>query len=317
MRVPGAEVGADAGAAGTKPARDPAVAALLPEARATMRRVARTFATAARLLPRDVREDTELLYLVLRTLDDLVDLEQAGSADAEERLAAVEAWAAGSASEPATRPATGSPLPAATQESRILDDLARRHRSLPRDAVADFTAGMRQDLAGPRIETEADLDAYAYRVAGTVGRLMAALLGGEGPGADAAARALGVAMQRTNVIRDVDEDLARGRIYLPAEALAAHEVAPGTLATADRRALLRDEIARADAAYDAGMAGIPLLLHGRRSVRAAAVMYREILRQVERDGLGARRPWRSVVPRGRKAVLIAGVLLGRAGRGGP
>jgi phytoene synthase len=278
--------------------RDPEVAALLPEAQRTMRRVARTFATAARLLPRAIREDTELLYLVLRTLDDLVDLEGAGSDDPDARLAAVEAWAEDAS-------------PARTRETRILDDLARRHPSLPRDAVADFVAGMRQDLAGPRIETEADLDTYAYRVAGTVGRLMAALLGAEGPDADRAARGLGIAMQRTNIIRDVDEDLARGRVYLPVATLAAHGIAEATIATADRRALLRDEIGRADALYDAAIPGIALLRHGRRSIRAAAVMYREILRQVERDGMGERRPWRSVVPRRRKAVLLLGVVLGR------
>lgn len=276
--------------------RDPAVAALLPEARATIERVARTFALAARLLPAGVREDVDLLYLVLRTLDDLVDLEGSRdggprSADAEARLAAVEAWAAGAP-------------PAATRETRILDDLVRRHPALPRDAVADFVAGMRQDLAGPRIATEADLDEYAYRVAGTVGRLMAAILGGEGPAADAAARSLGIAMQRTNIVRDVDEDLANGRVYLPAETLAHHGITAATLAAADRRDLLRDQIARADAAYEAGMAGIPLLRHGRRSIRAAAVLYREILRQVERDGLGERRPHRAVVGRGRKAWLV-------------
>jgi phytoene synthase len=279
------------------PGRDPAVAALLPEARATIERVARTFALAARLLPSGVREDVDLLYLVLRTLDDLVDLEGARDGgprvvDAEARLAAVEAWA-------------GDAAPAVpTRETRILDDLVRRHPALPRDAVADFVAGMRQDLAGPRIATEADLDEYAYRVAGTVGRLMAAILGGAGPAADAAARSLGIAMQRTNIVRDVDEDLANGRVYLPAETLARHGLTAATLATADRRALLRDEIARADAAYEAGMAGIPLLRHGRRSIRAAAVLYREILRQVERDGLGARRPHRAVVGRARKAWLV-------------
>jgi phytoene synthase len=286
--------------------RDPDVAALLPEARATIERVARTFALAARLLPAGVREDVDLLYLVLRTLDDLVDLEGSRdggprAADAEVRLAAVEDWAGGS------RP----PVP--TRETRILDDLARRHPALPRDAVADFVAGMRQDIAGPRIGTEADLDAYAYRVAGTVGRLMAAILGGTGPEADAAARSLGIAMQRTNIVRDVDEDLANGRVYLPAETLARHGIRAEDLATADRRALLRDEIARADAAYEAGMAGIPLLRHGRRSIRAAAVLYREILRQVERDGLGSRRPHRAVVPRGRKAWLLARSLAGTIG----
>lgn len=284
--------------------RDPDVAALLPEARATIERVARTFALAARLLPAGVREDVDLLYLVLRTLDDLVDLEGSRdggprTADAEARLAAAESWARGEAAA------------APTRETRILDDLARRHPSLPRDAVADFVAGMRQDIAGPRIVTEADLDEYAYRVAGTVGRLMAAILGGEGAEADAAARSLGIAMQRTNIVRDVDEDLANGRVYLPAETLALHGVDADSLATADRRAILRDEIAQADAAYDAGIAGIPLLRHGRRSIRAAAVLYREILRQVERDGLGARRPHRAVVGRSRKARLVLGALVGR------
>lgn len=284
--------------------RDPDVAALVPEARATIERVARTFALAARLLPAAVREDVYLLYLVLRTLDDLVDLEGSRdggprTADAELRLAAVEAWA------------RGATPTAPTRETRILDDLARRHASLPRDAVADFVVGMRQDIAGPRIVTEADLDEYAYRVAGTVGRLMAAILGGEGPAADAAARSLGIAMQRTNIVRDVDEDLSNGRIYLPAETLARHGIAGDGLATADRRELLRDEIARADAAYDAGIAGVPLLRHGRRSIRAAAVLYREILRQVERDGLGARRPHRAVVGRSRKARLVLRALVGR------
>jgi phytoene synthase len=292
-------------AALTPERHDPAVAALLPEARATIERVARTFALAARLLPRAVREDVDLLYLVLRTLDDLVDLEGSRdggprAADAEARLAAVEAWARGEApAEP-------------TRETRILDDLARRHPALPRDAVADFMAGMRQDLAGPRIATEAELDVYCYRVAGTVGRLMAAILGGEGPAADAAARSLGIAMQRTNIVRDVDEDLAGGRVYLPAETLARHGITAATLATADRSDLLRDAIARADAAYEAGIAGIPLLRHGRRSIRVAAVLYREILRQVERDGLGARRPHRAVVPRPRKAWLVLRTLAGGA-----
>ncbi len=298
--------------------RDPAVAALLPEARATIERVARTFALAARLLPRAVREDVDLLYLVLRTLDDLVDLEGARdggprAADAEARLAAVEAWARGrSAGPPGARHLLPDRRAAATRETRILDDLVRRHPALPRDAVADFMAGMRQDLAGPRIATEEELDVYCYRVAGTVGRLMASILGGEGPEADAAARSLGIAMQRTNIVRDVDEDLANGRVYLPEATLAGHGITAATLATADRRALLRDAIARADAAYAAGVAGIPLLRHGRRSIRAAAVLYREILRQVERDGLGARRPHRAVVPRARKAWLVLRTLAGGA-----
>ena len=300
MSLPGPAAGA------TAPARDPDVAALLPEARRTIRRVARTFALASRLLPREIREDTELLYLVLRTLDDLVDLEGAHDPVAESRLAAVEAWAAG------TTPAV-SGVAGATPETRILDDLVRRHPALPRDAVTDFMAGMRQDLDGPRMETEADVDLYCYRVAGTVGRLMASILGATGDDADRAARALGAAMQRTNILRDVDEDLARGRVYLAEATLRAHGLDRGTLATGDRTGVLRDGIARADGAYRTGMAGIRLLPHGRRSIRAAAVMYREILRQIERDGLGVRRPWRSVVPRWRKAIIVLRAVIVPAG----
>jgi phytoene synthase len=173
---------------------------------------------------------------------------------------------------------------------------------------------MRADLAGPRIATDEDAAHYCYQVAGTVGRLMAAMLGvtpGHEREADRAARALGSAMQRTNILRDIDEDLANGRVYLSATSLRAHNIDPAatsgptSLLGADRGELLRDEIARADAEYDEGLNGIRYLTHGRRSIRAAALLYREILRQIERDGYGARRPHRPVVGRARKAALLA------------
>ena len=72
----------------------------------------------------------------------------------------------------------------------------------------------------------------------------------------------------------------------------------------------RDEIARADAEYDEGLNGIRYLEHGGRSIRAAALLYREILRQIERDGYGARRPHRPVVGRARKAALLARAVIG-------
>ena len=76
------------------------------------------------------------------------------------------------------------------------------------------------------------------------------------------------------------------------------------LAAQDRTELYRDQIARADTLYDQGLAGVPMLVHGRRSVAAAGAMYREILREIERGGYGARRR-RSVVSRPRKARLVA------------
>ena len=296
----------------------PEIRALLPEARQTINRVARSFSLAARLLPNQIRNDVELLYLVLRTLDDLVDVDvRAGGSTrdaAERRIAAIETWASGE-----KIGASAGGAPDVSRELLILDDLARRHPDLPRDAVHDFLAGMRADLAGPQIETDQDAAHYCYQVAGTVGRLMASMLGvtpGHEREADRAARALGSAMQRTNILRDIDEDLANGRVYLSATSLRAHNIdpdatsGPTSLRAADRGELLRDEIARADAEYDEGLNGIRYLTHGGRSIRAAALLYREILRQIERDGYGIRRPHRPVVGRARKAALLARAAIG-------
>lgn len=278
------------------------------EARRVMARVARTFDLATWLLPGPVRRDVRRLYLVLRTLDDLVDH---GRPDAAARVAAVEAWASAGVVH--------------GREAELLDDLARRHPELPRDAVADFCAGMRADLAGPRHATEADLGRYCYRVAGTVGRLAAPLLGvapGRETEADVAARALGAAMQRTNILRDLVEDARGGRVYLPDDALASAGVEAASPASAAaalaalgawdpdrRRALVAPQIARADADYAAGIAGIGALRRGRRGIGAAARMYRAILREIEQDGYGASGR-RAVVGRGRKARILVGVLIG-------
>jgi len=286
--------------------RDPRVAALLPEAQATINRVARSFALAARFLPRDVRDDINLLYLALRRLDDLVDMEApSGStqrANAQQRIAAIRTWVD-----------TGEVGGTDGDELAIFVDLQRRTPALPIDAIGAFLDGMEGDLAGPVMESDADLDLYCYQVAGTVGRLMAALLGvhaGVAAEADRAARALGAAMQRTNILRDIDEDLANGRVYLPASALRragldpAASSGPTSLRDGDRQALYSAEIARADAEYVAGTNGIRHLRNGGRSIRVAAHLYREILRQIERDGFGVRRPHRPVVGRARKAAAM-------------
>ena len=258
--------------------------ATLDEARATTERVARTFALACRLLPPDVRDDVYLLYLVFRLLDDAVD---DAEPDAAHRVAAVEAWARSEPCEP-------------TREVEILRELASRHE-IPRDAFLDFCAGMRDDLAGRRPLTEADVDRYCYRVAGTVGVVMASILRMRDPvRARPAAAALGMARPRTNILRDIDEDLAAGRLYLAQDALDRL----GGPAPGERRALLRDQIARAETLYEQGRAGLPALIRGRRAVAAAAGMYREILRQIERDGYGSR-PGRAIVSKRRKIAAAA------------
>lgn len=238
------------------------------------------------MLPRAVRSDVNLLYLVVRSLDDLVDEDDPSAAT---RLDQVELWAA-----------TGR---VDCREAAILDRLARRHPALPRDAVADFCEGQRRDLARRAFRTEDELNEYCYRVAGTVGRMMAAILGARHPDADGAARSLGIAMQRTNILRDVDEDLRSGRVYVPEETLRLAGVED--LAVDDRSLLLRIEVAIAEWWYERGLAGLVHLPRGRLAVRVAAELYREILAQLARDGWGRRRPWRSTVTRRRRAWLVA------------
>ena len=250
-----------------------------------------TFPIASRLFARGLREDVQRLYLVFRTLDDLVD---EGFADAEARVEAVERWCDGDG--------------VLSDETAILHDLARRY-PLPRHALRDFCAGMRFDLERGENRTEADLDTYCYRVAGTVGLTMTAMLGGSGPEAERRAIALGMAMQRTNVLRDIDEDQAIGRVYLARQTIDAYG---GSIAPGERADLVRDQIRRADALYDEGIEGIRLLPRGRAAVAAATVMYREILRQIEREGYGAR-AGRAVVRRRRKLWLIARSLPDHAG----
>jgi phytoene synthase len=257
---------------------------LLAQARATTNRAARTFSLACRLLPDEVRDDVYRLYLVFRTLDDLVDARDPG---AQARVEQVEAWCRSDE--------------VSSRESLVLATLAGRH-PIPRTAVLDFCAGMRQDLLGARFATEDDVDGYCYRVAGTVGIVMAEVLGYGGDRVDVhrSAAALGMAMQRTNILRDIDEDRDNGRVYLSGTALGRF----GDARVGRREALLRDQIARADRLYDAGLAGVRQLRRGRLAVAAAGAMYREILRQLERDGYGAR-AGRSVVATPRKLLVAA------------
>ncbi|MDO9352406.1 MAG: phytoene/squalene synthase family protein [Solirubrobacteraceae bacterium] len=260
-------------------------ASAMNEARETHKAVGKTFWLASRLLPKEIRDDVHLLYFVLRTLDDAVD---DAWPNADEVVGGVEAWARGA--EPTTR------------EALILADLSSRHPLDP-TVVGDFCAGMRHDQSDAVIATEDDLDEYCYRVAGTVGVLMTSLLGAADPeAARGPAIALGQAMQRTNILRDIDEDLENGRVYIATETVDAF----GSLMPGERAALLRDQIARADELYDRGIAGIHHLQSGGRAIAAAAAMYRQILRQIEREGLGAQ-AGRAVVPLPRKVSAAVGV----------
>jgi phytoene synthase len=240
-----------------------------------------TFGEGVRLLPGAVQEDIRRLYYVLRTIDDLVDENQP---DAAARLEAAEQWA---------RHATPE-----TEETTILEDLATRH-PLDRGALLEFCAGMRHDLSGGVIDDETDLERYCQQAGGSVGVLLAGVLGSSGQDCTEKMAILGRAMQRTNILRDIDEDHANGRTYIAKSTIRRY----GAPVSGGRERLLRDQIARADALYERGWPAINQLTHGRGAMALATALYREILRQIERDGYG-RNPGRAAIPEHRKRELL-------------
>jgi phytoene synthase len=241
-----------------------------------------TFSAGIRLLPGDLQADARNLYRVLRTIDDLVD---EGDPQAERRVEAIERWA--------------HAQQANTPETRILADLSTRY-PLPPEALLEFCQGMRNDLAHTAIETEDDLERYCQYVGGAIGVVLARIFGTSHPDGESKMASLGRAFQRTNILRDIDEDHTHGRLYLARTTIERFGLpSPGA-----RKELLRDQITRADHLYEEGLSAIPLLSRGRRGMALSAALYREILRQIERDGYG-RTPGRVTVPAWRRRLLIA------------
>jgi phytoene synthase len=161
--------------------------------------------------------------------------------------------------------------------------------NLPRRPFADLIDGVEMDLAHVCYQTFAELADYCRRVASAVGLVCVEIFGYRDPGARSYAIDLGMALQLTNIIRDVAADLRKGRIYLPAEDLARFRVTEDDLragrTTPAVRALMRFECERARFYYTKAAAALPPV--DRRSLLAAAIMgaiYFEILRRVERSG---------------------------------
>jgi len=250
-----------------------------------------TFSAGIRLLPGDLQADARHLYRVLRTIDDLVDDEDP---EAESRVEAIERWARGQETD--------------TSETRILADLSRRY-PLPPEALIEFCQGMRHDLAHTPIETEEDLERYCQYVGGAIGVVLARIFGTSHPDGERKMAILGRAFQRTNILRDIDEDHAHGRLYVARATIEQFGFPlPGA-----RKDLLRDQIARADLLYAEGLGAIPLLSRGRRGMALSAALYREILRQIEREGYG-RHPGRVAVPTWRRHLLTTKHRVLRHGR---
>src|ERR671916_2105262 len=203
-----------------------------------------TYYWATRRLPAEIRPATHALYGYVRTADEIVDGPRR-PASAEERRAALDAWESelerGLAYGRSEHPVVGA-----------LVDAGRRHR-LPLDELRTYMRSMRIDCAPVRIETWPELEAYMDGSAGSVGRIMAPLLGVPERHHAGYGR-LGQAFQLANFIRDVREDIRLDRVYLPAEDRERYGVGEEALsrgqASPELRALLALEVRRARGLFD-------------------------------------------------------------------
>lgn len=159
--------------------------------------------------------------------------------------------------------------------------------NIPQEAFLHMRQGFEFDLGEVRVATHAQLMEYCYRVAGTVGRMIAPV-GGATPEAEDAAVKLGQAMQLTNCLRDVGEDLEMNRVYLPTELLQRYHVSLEDLrqgrVTPEYIELLRTLSAEARQLYREGLKGLRQLRQGRAAVALAALQYQGILDKLEQSG---------------------------------
>jgi phytoene synthase len=246
----------------------------------------RTFRLAARLLPANVRDDAAVVYAFCRVVDDLAD-ESTDAAEARGALTAVRAEL--------DRTAAPRPVIAA-----LFDVAARRGMDL--SAARHLIDAVTSDLGTVRIRDDRALIGYCYGVAGTVGLMMTSVLGGSDRRAAPHAIDLGIAMQLTNLCRDVAEDAARGRVYLPETRLRARGVAPEDLlcGEADPTGTARvvaGLLALADRYYESGRAGLSFLpWRTRWAIHVAAAVYRAIGVRLLRRHRGNPLAGRTVVP---------------------
>jgi 15-cis-phytoene synthase len=246
-----------------------------------LREHGKTFHMMARVLGSERGNAVAALYGFARVADDLVDEPAPG--DPPELIRDRLSWM----QQELRRAVAGE-----SREPRFaaLGETVRRYR-IPLQPFDDLVAGVAMDLEPAPFETFADLELYCYRVAGTVG-LMITPVAGYRPGSRALehAKTLGTAMQLTNILRDVGEDLGRGRLYLPREDLRRFGVSEGDLAAARIdtrfRALMEFEIERACHLYAEGRALIPLLAGARARVafEFAVEAYSGILEKIRAAG---------------------------------
>lgn len=258
---------------------------LIAHARQSIMRGSKSFAMASRLFDRTTRERVWLLYAWCRRCDDLADNQDHGGtlgeqAGAEARLATIRDLTARTlAGEPAGDPAFDA------------FGLVARECGITAAMADDVIAGFALDAADWRPRSEADLLQYCYHVAGAVGVMMAVVMGVSPEDEDTLDRAcdLGLAFQLANIARDLDEDDAADRCYLPLEWLVEADIPPGEQMKPHYRRQLTALVQRMctmEKAYEASarIGAGRLSFRQRWAVLAAAGIYGDIARAVEAAG---------------------------------
>ncbi|XWX05168.1 squalene/phytoene synthase family protein [Aggregatilineales bacterium SYSU G02658] len=232
----------------------------------------KTFYVASSLLPPAKRRAVRALYAFCRVTDDIVDQ----APDGTSRDAALRAW---QETVFADHPDHDEPVALAWADTR-----ARFH--IPRGYALQLIEGCARDIRQTRYETFDELAEYSYGVASTVGLMAMHIVGFAGAEAIPYAVRLGIALQITNILRDVGEDWRNGRLYLPLEEmrefnLSEADVARGVVTPAWRE-FMRFQIARNRRLYAESIAGVALLnTNGRFAITAAARLYEAILKDIE------------------------------------
>ncbi len=266
--------------------------------RAITRQHSQTFYFASRLLPLEKRRAIWSLYAFARVSDDIVD----SGGDSEERLRRLKAW-----HQALRREDPGQdPVLIAWFETR-------RRFSIPTLYEDHLLEALEQDLLVKRYETFDGLALYCYGVASTIGLMSMHILGDLDQEAVIYAIRLGVALQLTNILRDIGEDWLRGRFYLPREDLKRFGLKEEDIAQGEVderwRSFMRFQIQRADCIYEDAFPGIGYLHPaGQLAVAAAGELYRKILRSIERNDYNVFTR-RAFVPDWQKVLGLAHILL--------
>ncbi len=233
----------------------------------------KSFYLASELLPKDKRRAVRAFYAFCRRSDDIVDV------TGVDHGYSLDGW---------TAAARHAHVPDDDPVLLAWNDTRARY-AIPQVYIDELLEGVRMDLTVNRYATFDDLWLYCYRVAATVGLVSMHIVGFSSEDAIPYAIKSGVALQMTNILRDVGEDAQRGRIYLPLEDLerfgySEHDLMAEVI-DARLRNLLDFEMQRTEQLYNEGAQGIPMLSSdGRFAIAAALTMYRGILGRIRANG---------------------------------